>query len=315
MKQTNTGLWLALLAIALSPLACSFDPYPDLEGFEACSDDGSCAVDTCSCVDPWGVCAPNDPKDPPESCHPIESVCLEDSDCLLVMPGACPHQCIDGQCLPPDWVVDGQTHPIGDPNLRLSFTFDHDDAVGDANGVKDDSGNANHGTLGSGSYVPGLDGQAVALDGSSGIFVQASLSLQDADGLTLEAWIRPNSLPTESERAGIIDKSGQYGLFLYAGGELRCLAGEILVLGDSVEIDRWTHVACAINPALNTATIYIDGIEVAGSTEDMVLNASGSNVVVGANEPSGDYFDGDLDSVRIWNRALSSSDMCWTSKP
>jgi len=253
------------------------------------------------------------------SCLPDHS-CQRDQlpdgiPCTVLLPIVdCPHYCFEGQCLPPDWVIDGQTYPIGDPNLRLFFTFDHDDAVGDANGVKDESGNGNHGTLTSGSYVPGLDDLAAALDGTSGIFVQTSPSLENPDGLTLEAWIWPNSLPAEATRAGIIDKSGQYGLFLYAGGELRCLAGDILVIGDSVEIDRWTHVACAIDPVLNTAAIYIDGVEVAGSTEDMVLLSTTSDVAVGANNPSGEYFDGDLDSVRIWNRALSSSDMCWTTK-
>ncbi|MBW2703357.1 MAG: hypothetical protein JRF33_21270 [Deltaproteobacteria bacterium] len=58
MKQTNTGLWLALLALGLIPWACGFDPYPDLEGFEACADGGGCAVDTCTCIERWGgLCA------------------------------------------------------------------------------------------------------------------------------------------------------------------------------------------------------------------------------------------------------------------
>ena len=316
VKQTNTGLWLALLALALSPLACGFNPYPDLEGFEACADGGGCALDTCSCLDQWGVCAPNDAKDPPESCHPVESVCVEDSDCLLVMPGACPHHCIDGQCLSPDWVVNEQTYPSDDPDLRLYFTFDHDDAVGAANGVKDESGKGNHGTLSSGTYLPRVDGQAVSLDGIMGILLPSSPSLEYFDGLSLEAWINPRSLP-ESGRMGIIDKNNQYGLFIYWDVGIRCTAGGAILLGGGLPpIDAWTHVVCTADPFENTASLYVDGeLKDSQIIENMLLGTSKEPVAVGADSPAGDAcFDGALDNVRIWNRALNAADICWIAE-
>ena len=134
------------------------------------------------------------------SCLPDHS-CRRDqlpdgSPCTILLPLVdCPQHCIDGQCLPPAWVGNGQTYPDDDPNLRLYFTFDHDDAVGDTGGVKDDSANNNHGTLSSWSYVQDGDKQFVALDGSARIVAPTSSSLKSTDGLTLEAMIRPNRLP------------------------------------------------------------------------------------------------------------------------
>ncbi|MBW2702918.1 MAG: hypothetical protein JRF33_19020 [Deltaproteobacteria bacterium] len=80
MKRTKQVLRVALLALFLSPTACSFEPELDLDRYEACGDDGTCA-EGCSCLEKWWVCAPNDPKAKPEFCHPAAPECLGNADC------------------------------------------------------------------------------------------------------------------------------------------------------------------------------------------------------------------------------------------
>lgn len=42
--------------------------------------------------------------------------------------------------------------------------------------------------------------------------------------LTVEAWIKPSSIPASGSRMGVLDNQNQYGFFLYDAGNMRCIA-------------------------------------------------------------------------------------------
>jgi hypothetical protein len=67
---------------------------------------------------------------------------------------------------------------------------------------------------------------------------------------------------------------------------------------------NWYHVACTYDGT--TARLYINGIEEASATVAVGSVSNASNILLGARTASGanQFFKGDIDEVRIWNRAL-----------
>lgn len=80
---------------------------------------------------------------------------------------------------------------------------------------------------------------------------------------------------------------------------------------NAIALNQWTHIALTFEDAANTATLYIDGLQVAQNTNmTHSLSALGSttNNWLGRSQFSGDaYFDGHLDEVRIWNHVRSQT--------
>ena len=74
-------------------------------------------------------------------------------------------------------------------------------------------------------------------------------------------------------------------------------------------VGSWHHIACAYDGAV--ASIYVDGelqnsVSMSGS-----LRISSQRILAGANptSPPSGFFHGAIDDIRIWNRALSASEI------
>jgi len=159
------------------------------------------------------------------------------------------------------------------------------------------------------SWDYGVDGQAVVTDAASVILVPEHIGL-DVPALTVELWVRATAFPVNSDRAGLVDDDGQYGLFVYAGGEIRCSCAGQAVSYQSLEPNVWTHLACTYDPIAGLL-LYIDGDEEASAPANGMPSTSGTTgLSIGGNNPSGDPFTGAIDNVRIWNRARSASEIC-----
>ena len=174
----------------------------------------------------------------------------------------------------------------------------------------DESQFANHGTATGVAYAVGPTGagQALVLQAGSSVLVPDSASLDVAGPLTLELWLHPRVLPT-SDRAGLLDNNGQYGLFLSNQGEVRCAMSATVLVGLRIEVDRWTHVACAYDGA--SVTLYQDGV--AGPTSrasSPLVTDRTDGMGLGQNSPDGDNFDGAIDQVRIWRARRTEAQIC-----
>jgi hypothetical protein len=163
------------------------------------------------------------------------------------------------------------------------------------------------------SFVPGQVGMAMQLASNSQVSVGDS-RLFDITELTIEAWIKPSQLPPINSRAGIVDVEGQYGFFLFPGTVLSCiLVGGPTVTANltAVAINRWTHVACTYDR--NTSTIYVDGLPIIQASGSGLLATNGTTgMSIGANNPpgTGDRLIGQIDQVRLMDRARSPADIC-----
>ncbi|MCY3020975.1 MAG: DUF5703 domain-containing protein, partial [Planctomycetota bacterium] len=84
-----------------------------------------------------------------------------------------------------------------------------------------------------------------------------------APGLTIEAWVKPETLPGSGARiADKITPGGSDGFLLdtYPGNSLRFICGQSqLNQKDALPAGRWTHVAAVADPKTGGCRIYVDG--------------------------------------------------------
>lgn len=185
----------------------------------------------------------------------------------------------------------------GDPTLVGCWEFE--------NNADDASGEANHATATGVSYVTGKVGMAVVQQAGSSLVVGDRGTLEPQH-LTVEAWIRPSTLPTG--RWGLIDSDGAYGIFITATNIL-CSFGGALTVNTVVPVDVWTHVACTTDGA--TVRLYVDGVDTQQTIAGTPLGTGNTNgIVLGANSPSGDTLIGAIDQMRVFTEARTPAQIC-----
>jgi type II secretory pathway pseudopilin PulG len=233
-----------------------------------------------------------------------------------------------------DRTIAAQVYLRSNPNLE-SETIDLvgwwklDETSGTT--ASDSSGNGNHGTLINmgwpSVWVTGKDGGALDFDGRNDcVQVPDSPSFDIEDQITVVAWINPED--TWSWRT-IVSKLAHthyhYRLdlywFLYSrkiGISLAGPCGSWDMWRPDVYIptDVWTHVALTYNGS--EMVMYKNGIEAADRNERGTLELADSSsdepFYIGKNSEWGEYFEGKIDDVRIYRRALSADEiaaLCW----
>lgn len=174
----------------------------------------------------------------------------------------------------------------------------------------------------------GQIGQSLPFDGMN-TFVNASsirgLSFNDSKEHTISAWIKIPQYPagkTETEwvlvlgdpadgdgvHRWVIDFSGALSVGDWGGGSV--LSSQPLPIG------AFTHVAVTYEKD-TTLTLYVDGFEVASARGDLFADVFstpsftlGEAFVSGGGEMGSDIrFYGELDDVRVYNRALSPEEV------
>jgi hypothetical protein len=186
--------------------------------------------------------------------------------------------------------------------------------------ANDATGNGWNGTLvGGASFVAGNSGNAVDLDGTNGYVSLPTGVVSNASTATVSAWVY---LDSTSNYSRIFDfgSGTSTNMFLTpknSSGKIRFA----IKLNDSSEqrIDGqaalptggWHHVAVTLNGS--TGTLYVDGAQV-GINTAMTLKPSDMGATtknwIGHSQYSADpYLDGRVDDFRIYNRALTASEV------
>jgi prepilin-type N-terminal cleavage/methylation domain-containing protein len=210
----------------------------------------------------------------------------------------------------------------GDPSLVGLWTFDE----GSGSSSFDYSGNGNTGSWSgapagnNGTYYTGgkVESYAGAFGGNTSndkVITSSSPSFAVIAG-SFSAWI--NASPTQTANARIVEigsGSTRTSLYLNAGrpGFYVSVNGVITVpdiIGSTpINDNTWHHVAAVWNST--GATLFVDGNKVASSSSNPNESWS-SNPYLYIGEYTGGssyYFNGAIDDVRIYNRALSPAEI------
>ena len=194
-----------------------------------------------------------------------------------------------------------------------SWHFDE----GSGNTVYDTSGNNNDGTIHEASWVDGKFGKALNFDGSNDyVEVPDSPSLDITDEITIETWIKPATAQGSGNCKYPVCKSYSYilsydhfleewkgTLALYDGTDWR-----IPSTGVSISHGVWHHFVGVYSPPYEI--IYLDGTEKLNENiGSFSINTSTNNLWFGAHVDKSEFYDGVIDEIRIYNRALNSNEI------
>lgn len=149
-------------------------------------------------------------------------------------------------------------------------------------------------------FAPGREGQAVVFTLTPKTDFRLPPATLNTAQATIEMWIRPATLPAAGARTILVDENGRFGVILQSDGTISCRS---VNAATKATIGKWTHLACVHDGAMLSA--YVDGQLEASAPN--TLGTTSDFVGIGEDSTStADGFDGMMDNLRIWSRALSS---------
>lgn len=196
-----------------------------------------------------------------------------------------------------------------DTGLVGHWTFDE----GSGTTAYDRSGNGNNGTLTNGPiWTTGQLGGALSFDGVND-FVDMGDVLDLSPDYTIVAWFNSNSL-LGAQR--IVFKDSPYALSLNDGGSGRLRhfnRSQSSIITDGIPAQIATgvyyHAVASFDSASHIRVLYVNGV-VSRQTSGVVgVTANTATPFRIGGSGSGYFFNGQIDDVRIYNRALSASEI------
>ena len=185
--------------------------------------------------------------------------------------------------------------------------------------AKDASGSRNNGTAHNVQPTEDRYGNvngAFQFNGSGYIEVPHSHSLNMVKAFTVTAWIKPQNW--DQHCIAIIQKGDlnrahyQFQIIDHVKYKRVLCIGEYLYLkcADRIEMNGWQHVALVYEHGKNMR-YYHDGVLVGQLTSvQKMLPQNDDSLLIGKDPYGGvDYFNGDMDDVRLFNRALSEKEI------
>ena len=181
-------------------------------------------------------------------------------------------------------------------------------------GNANDIAGANSGVLQNGAtFAPGQVGQAFSLDGFDDfIEVPNSASLGITDEITIDAWVKiaspggqffPQHYVIDS-RDGI---GGGYGLNVDTELIQFWIGDFFPNYPSTVQVGQWHHVAGTYDGS--NMVVYVDGVVMGSFSPTTNLIPSTAPLFIGQRFTFTERFDGLIDEVEIYGRALAASEI------
>jgi len=208
-----------------------------------------------------------------------------------------------------------QNELLGD--LVSEWTFDI------ASNPGEDTWGNNDGTVSGATYKTKADGVCVyggcyEFDGTDDYIVIQDDASTRLKSLTLSAWVRGNAGSSNAPKIiskrvnsvfyfiGVISQKPYIGI---GDGTARTFISSVVI--DSTE---WHFIVGTFSNSTSQVKIYVDGILEMLTIDGAVGDLTGNNVFIGGENVSGgavqatnNFFNGLIDDVRIYNAAISSS--------
>jgi PKD repeat protein/glucose/arabinose dehydrogenase len=181
--------------------------------------------------------------------------------------------------------------------MLAGWSFDE----GEGSTAFDGSGNGRNGTLqGGASWVPGVHGSAISLDGVDDFVDTEAFVLSGRSAFTLSAWIRPDSI---ASHAGIVGQNDaiEFGFETPAQLTISTLNGGAVAVPYPHPTGEWHHVAATGDGS--RLILYLDG----SSPEPVRIG--------GGIFDSQDFLHGAVDDVQIFDSALPPSSIAFLANP
>lgn len=176
----------------------------------------------------------------------------------------------------------------------------------------DSSGQGNTGTLNNGpTWTSGKLGGGLSFDGTDD-YVIASQASTGLTQLAVSFWVNPDVFPAGQtgifQWADVLNSPNPFILLTMGTGG----TSQLYVDGDyrvttTLPNTSWSHVVITLNTS-NLWTLYVNGA-VVGTYQDDATHAYQGAVSIYLGNGYAEYFDGKIDEPRIYNRALSATEV------
>jgi hypothetical protein len=181
----------------------------------------------------------------------------------------------------------------------------------------DSSNQKNNGTVVNGAWVNGKHGSALSFNGSNSYVLVGSPS-GPSGAATIAAWIYKN---VNTPWSSILDRFGSESLDCLALGFDNSTGKKLMFLWNATSADswankvigtsdiptgQWVHVAASSNGS--TVTFYVNGVP--DGTASSGAPCTTGNMYIGVNYAGSDeYFNGKIDDLYLYGRALSAAEI------
>jgi beta-lactam-binding protein with PASTA domain len=223
-------------------------------------------------------------------------------------------------------VSSGAPQPAG---LVLALAFDEvtgttaiDSSASRINGTIRQAVRVPAGKIGGALRFDGVDDWVTVTDTTASPFDLAS-------GMTIEAWVNPSTMSgwetvLMKERGVVGEGLLSYALYAHDGAPLSAgtarpagyvRTNPVLSTTDSavrgtgpLALNTWTHLATTYDGA--NQRFYVNGVLVGTTARTGTIAVSNGAIRIGGNASStGEFFNGMIDEVRIYNRALTAAEI------
>lgn len=196
---------------------------------------------------------------------------------------------------------------ISDPDLVSLWGFN-----GNADDLKANNDGLVSGALNSNDY--GIIGQGYKFDGNDYIDVASVTDINLKTDFSYSAWLLWDGA---SGNQHIINKdAGTYNIYLLntSSNEFGCQIRDAAnnpqkaIISNVPKSNTWVHVLCSVENN-NSLTFYYNGLNVSNRSFDGVGDSVATTLVIGSHSnKAGNFFNGYIDEVRIYNKGLSAQE-------
>ena len=206
------------------------------------------------------------------------------------------------------------TCPPPSSSLVAAYSFD----AGSGSTLADTSGHGNTGSIEGATWTTaGRNGGALSFDGVDDLVtIVDARTLDLTTGMTLEAWVRPiaagswRTVVTKEQVGNLV-----YGLFSSSNaGQPAAIVSigasplqDIVRSPNPLDLSTWTHLATTYDGAL--LRLYVNGVQVASETVTGSYPNSAGPLQIGGNRVWPEWFQGQIDDLRVYNRALTAGEL------
>ena len=197
-----------------------------------------------------------------------------------------------------------------------AFSF----SEGSGTTTTDNSGSGHVGTLTNGPvWTAGKYGNGLLFDGINdyvSVANSSAINLGTSD-FTIAGWVKRQATGTEhnilSKTATNAWVSGGKEFFISRTDNTLAFNGfgtgsEVHSTGTITNDGLWHYVTVTFTDSSNTVRFYIDGVASGTGTLNLPADVPSHIIKIGSN-PGGAFMNGALDELRIFNRALSQSEI------
>jgi hypothetical protein len=164
--------------------------------------------------------------------------------------------------------------------------------------------------LGQASLIPTDTNTSIGLGGNGSVRMANAPDLQIGTPLSLEAWIRPSSLPANGSWASVVTKAESYSL-QFNGPQLEFTVIQnssrkrLKAPTGSIVAGQTYHVVGSYDGT--TQRLYINGQQVTTAALTGAASSTTTPLVIGSWDGTKEFFSGRIDDVAVYPRALSAT--------